>query len=116
MHQENGYAFSPHNTLSQVIVRYQPSSFDKIFFSGFVAICMAMLVGLLIRYSGNVGHQMIAFGLWLVVAFMLIVLVHGHIIRGVHRVKVQVPGRLAVLSFGIAGISVLGGLWKSGVL
>lgn len=97
-----------------MIMKYQPTPFDKVFFGGFVVICVAMLVHLLLRYSGHPGHQMIAFGLWLVVAFMLVALVHGNIVRGIHRLEVKVPAKLALLSFTVAITSILAGMYKSG--
>ncbi len=78
------------------------SAFDVVMMTGFVLIIAAMAVTIFIKNT-EPFEILVSLGLWIIVSFFILVLVHGTI-RGVSRNKIKIPKGLAVLTFAVSGV------------
>lgn len=78
------------------------SAFDVVMMTGFVLIIAAMAVTIFIKNT-EPFEILVSLGLWIIVSFFILVLVHGTI-RGVPRNKIKIPKGLAVLTFAVSGV------------
>ena len=78
------------------------SAFDIVMMTGFVLLIAAMAVAIFIKNT-ELSELFMSLGMWVVVSFFILVLVHGTI-RGVPRENIKIPKGLAVLAFGVSGV------------
>jgi len=77
------------------------SVFDIAMMTGFVLLIAAMAATIFIKNT-EPSELFMSLGMWVVVSFFILVLVHGTI-RGVPRENIRIPKGLAVLAFGVSG-------------
>ncbi|WP_396588460.1 hypothetical protein [Bermanella sp. R86510] len=78
------------------------SAFDVVMMIGFILLVAAMAVTIFIKNT-EPFEILASLGVWVIVSFFILVLVHGSI-RWVPRNKIKIPKGLAMLTFGVSGV------------
>lgn len=72
---------------------------------GALLIVIAMGIAILLK-AANTFETLVYLGLWIILAFFLLVFMHQSI-RGVPRTRVRIPPRLTLLTFTCSGLLFL---------
>jgi type III secretory pathway component EscR len=87
-------------------MRNRIDTFGAIIIVGFSLVCALGFIRMYLDHSDDLPSLLATYGVWLILSFFIMTSIVG-IGKGVDRAKIQIPKKIAIIVFTIAGLLFL---------